>query len=141
MTASEDKIVRIWRADDREEPLAPRGHQFPVMAVAFSPSGEQIVSGSKDTTARVWRADGRGEPLVLTHPTYVSSVGFDRGGGLVVSAAQLQDARMWRIRYEDLRARILNTSKVCFTPDVRMTVLGSNAKEADKRHKACAQGS
>jgi WD40 repeat protein len=139
VTASADKIVRIWKADGNEQPLALRGHQFPVLTVAFDPTGEKIVSGSQDMTARVWRADGRGEPLVLSHETYVSRVGFDRNSSHVVSTSQYEDARQWRITYGPLRALILADSKVCLTPEFREMILGASAEEAGKIYQACQE--
>ncbi len=37
--------------------LPPRHHSGPVTAVAFSPNGERIVTGSEDYTAKVWLVD------------------------------------------------------------------------------------
>ena len=42
-----------------------RGHEGDALAVAFSPDGARIVSGSADGTVRVWDAASGEELLVL----------------------------------------------------------------------------
>lgn len=59
------------------------GHAFSVYAVAFSPDGGTIVTGSDDNTARTWNAE-TGQVLQV----------FDRAGFDVWSVAFSNDASM-----------------------------------------------
>nr|WP_236644077.1 protein kinase [Sorangium cellulosum] len=97
VTASQDRLVRIWDADGTREPLLLRGHDDWVDSAAFSPDGTRIVTAAQDTTARVWRADGAGEPLVLRgHEGRVFSAAFSPDGTRIVTASQDTTARVWR---------------------------------------------
>jgi WD40 repeat protein len=64
LTASEDRMARIWDAAGGKELAVLRGHQSAVLAAAFSAGGRRAVTGSKDNTARLWsgrrRASRRG---------------------------------------------------------------------------------
>lgn len=50
--------VELWDVLARRPMRQLRGHQAPVRAVAFSPDGKTLVSGSDDGTAIVWDATG-----------------------------------------------------------------------------------
>ena len=57
--------VRLWDSASGDELLVLRGHQELVSAVAFSPDGLRIASGSYDHTVRLWDASTGDEVLVL----------------------------------------------------------------------------
>nr|MCU0687016.1 protein kinase [Polyangiaceae bacterium] len=93
VTASADKLVRIWNADGTGEPLVLRGHGELVVGAAFSPDGRRVASASRDLTARVWNADGTGEPLFLRgHEDWVNSAAFSPDGGQIVTASKVYTA-------------------------------------------------
>src|SRR5262249_15492460 len=71
VTASLDRLARVWNAAGTGEPLILRGHHEAVYWAGFSPDGKRIATGSVDKTARVWNADGAGEPLILRGHTDV----------------------------------------------------------------------
>jgi tetratricopeptide (TPR) repeat protein len=73
-----------------------QGHQDSVYAVAFSPDGETIVSGSRDGTLRLWTRQGEpiGEPL-RGHQDSVGAVAFSPDGETIVSGSGDNTLRLW----------------------------------------------
>ncbi len=51
---SVDTIVQVWNAADGGHVYTYRGHSAQVNAVAWSPDGQRIASGSLDRTVKVW---------------------------------------------------------------------------------------
>jgi WD40 repeat protein len=57
-----------------------------VVAVAFSPDGQRIVTGSGDRTAKVWEAASGRELLTLKgHTSWIRSVAFSPDGQRIVT--------------------------------------------------------
>jgi WD40 repeat protein/tRNA A-37 threonylcarbamoyl transferase component Bud32/tetratricopeptide (TPR) repeat protein len=104
------------------ELLTIRGHTSQVNAVAFSPDGKQLVSGSDDRTARVWDA-ATGQQLFCFkgHRKGVNTVAFHPNGKHVASAGIGGKVRVWEARTgKELLAikassRFINS--LAFSPD------------------------
>ena len=74
VSASNDRSIQIWDADDREPPIRLFGHDRSVLAVDVLADG-RIVSGGADNTVRIWEAVAGAEPITLGgHSFEVSSV-------------------------------------------------------------------
>ncbi|QEL13456.1 WD40 repeat domain-containing protein [Limnoglobus roseus] len=72
------------------------GHTDSVTAVAFSPDGSRIVTGSEDKTARVWDAKTGTELLALMgHSEELFSVAFSPDGSRVATGSRDGTARIW----------------------------------------------
>jgi WD40 repeat protein len=73
-----------------------RGHEHSVTSVAFSPDGQQVVSGSKDGMARVWDARNGAELAVLRgHERGVTSVAVSPDGRRIVTGSGDGKVRLW----------------------------------------------
>jgi WD40 repeat protein len=114
------KLLREFRSST---PKATR-------AVAYSPDGRTIVTGSDDQTARLWDAD-TGQPLgePFQHPACVASVGFSPNGEAVLTGSQDNLARIWDVATgKPVGKTFAHQSWVLaavFSPDGRMALTGS----------------
>ena len=56
VTASHDRMARLWDAASGKELAVLPGHEDEVWRAAFSPDGTKVVTASADGTARLWDA-------------------------------------------------------------------------------------
>jgi WD40 repeat protein len=86
LTASYDKVARVWDLRTGRLVAEMRGHAAPLNAASFSPGGE-VATACVDFTARLWKIRVP-EPLTLEAPEALtpSSADVAAGGGKAVQA-------------------------------------------------------
>jgi WD40 repeat protein len=112
LSGSEDKAVKIWDAASGAE-LATltgppdfvipvlgggnvSGHTAAATAVAYSPDGSRIVSGSSDNTVKVWDAATGAELSTLRgHTGAVTAVACSRDGTRIASSSWDCTVKVW----------------------------------------------
>jgi WD40 repeat protein len=78
-------------------------HQGQVNAVAFSPDGKTILTGSVDGKARLWDVSmGRPIGQPLTHQDAVWAVAFSPDGKTILTGSADRTARFWDVATERL---------------------------------------
>ncbi|CAG7853492.1 COMPASS-like H3K4 histone methylase component WDR5B {ECO:0000303/PubMed:19567704} Short=AtWDR5B {ECO:0000303/PubMed:19567704} [Serendipita indica DSM 11827] len=128
----------VTRGVEETFPGLPRtllGHQNGVTAVAFSPDGMRIVSGSGDKTIQQWDAETgqpMGEPL-RGHESSVNAVAFSPDGTRIISGSDDKTIRQWDAETgqpvgEPLRGHEGSVNAVAFSPDGTRIVSGSDDK-------------
>ncbi len=96
VTASNDKIARIWDVATGKQIAALKGHGEDVVSAQFSPDGRRIVTSSVDRTARVWNAStGAQTAVLLGHGDLVYSAAWSPDGRLIATASNDRTARIW----------------------------------------------
>ncbi len=85
-----------WQRQMDQELKSLRGHTGPILALAYSPDGRQIVTASADHTAKVWDAASATNLLTLIgHTAPVRSVAFFPDGQRIITGSWDKTARVW----------------------------------------------
>jgi len=116
------------------------GHRGAVVAVAYSPDGGEIVTGSRDRTARLWDPrTGRALAVLEGHTSPVTSVSFSGDGSLVLTSAPDGTARLFRAETAEC-LRIIDSG----APIVRSSIDGDGnietVAEGGERRRFDLQG-
>jgi hypothetical protein len=97
-------------------------HTAPVRAIAFSPDGARILTGSLDDTARLWTAaTGEAVATLAGHTGAVVAVAFSPDGTRVLTGSWDETARLWPVfkSPQDLIDTVQTTVPRCLTPTQR----------------------
>ncbi len=110
-------------------------HGDTVNAVAFSPDGKTILTGSADKTARLWdAASGRALAQPMLHPNGVASVRFSPDGKTILTGCRDSTARLWDAASGRPLGQPLAHSgageSVAFSRDGKTILTGSSDKTA-----------
>jgi len=90
-----DDTVQVWDATTGERTLTYHGHTNGVQALAWSPDGKCIASGSWDTTVQIWDAtNGRWVFTYQGHADIVGSLAWSPDGARIASVDD--HLRVWQ---------------------------------------------
>ena len=149
LTVSRDHKARLWAvnessnrelswsrgASEAGELTTSPGHLGPLRCVAFSPDGNQAVTGSDDNTARLWDIEtGREKQLFRGHAGSVVAVAFSPDGKYVLTGSLDGSARLWDVETGDmwfsLQGHTGGVISVAFSPDGKQILTGSADRTA-----------
>ncbi|MEM8502277.1 MAG: NB-ARC domain-containing protein [Cyanobacteria bacterium P01_D01_bin.1] len=110
--------------------LTLQGHQNWVCAIAFSPDGKQLVSGSADRTIKLWEiSTGKCLQTLEGHQNWVMSVAFSPDGQRLVSGSADRTIKLWDAStgecLQTLAGHGHGVWSVAFSPDGQQLVSGS----------------
>jgi len=112
-----------------------RGHLEAVLAVAASPDGRRIVTGSGDSMSVVWEEASGKELLTLKgHRAAINTAAFSPDGRRIVTGSDDQTAKIWDTdsghNLLTLRGHFSEINSAAFSPDGRRIVTGSSDRTA-----------
>jgi WD40 repeat protein len=101
VSASFDRTVKLWNAHTKKELASIKGYPRPVLAVAISPDGRVLASGSTDASLergeiRLW--DLQVSKVVATwpaHKRHITTVAFSKDGELLATGSDDGTVKVW----------------------------------------------
>ena len=88
----------LFDAETRTAGKALRGHEREITALAFSPDGTRILSGSRDKLAALWDvATGKALAYYRGHAGPITQVVYRTDGRQVATASEDGTARLWPV--------------------------------------------
>ena len=125
----QDGVAAVWDVGVCTTVPPPLKHLDPVTAVACSPDGAMILTGSGDQTARLWEADG-GRPIgpPLPHLAGVNAAAFHPSGKFFATGDGAGVLRVWGVPPGGKLHELANPGSVtgmAFSPDGRLLLTGA----------------
>jgi WD40 repeat protein/tRNA A-37 threonylcarbamoyl transferase component Bud32 len=124
---TDERTINVWDVTTGTMIAALRGHEGPVLALAYRPDGKRLASSSADKTIRLWEpASGKQVAVLRGHEQRVEWLSFSSDGERICSLDG-QSGRLWDATrgrsIADLAGPVREMTAV-FTPDGQRLVIG-----------------
>ncbi|MCT7959985.1 AAA-like domain-containing protein [Laspinema sp. D1] len=105
------------------------GHTAAVLAVDYSPDGQEIVTAGVDGTLKIWQRDGKLLHTLTGHQAVVRTVKFSPNGEFIASSGDDKRVKFWKRDGTLLSSVQANTSGIWsldFSPDGEQVISGGS---------------
>ena len=122
-------IAYQWKVADGSLVHKFEGHKDALYALALSPDGQTLATGSYDQKIKLWNvADGKEIRMLTGHNGGVNALSFRPDGKVLASASVDRTVKLWNVaegkRLDTLSQPLKEQSAVAFSPDGRTLVAG-----------------
>ncbi|MHC4434168.1 MAG: protein kinase domain-containing protein, partial [Planctomycetota bacterium] len=131
ITCGEDKAIRVWDLETRQQLMTLGSHNGSIYALAVSPDGKHIASGGDDNVIKLWDAQTGAEVMTLRgHRAPVLALAFSPDGRRLASGSESYDGTimLWDAR-TGARLKTLRGQReiyaLAFSPDGKRMASGS----------------
>jgi serine/threonine protein kinase len=112
-----------------------RGHDVPLLAVAFAADGQTLATGSDDGSVGLWDAvTGQSKGVLQGHGSAVFTVAFAHRGRFLVSGGGDGTLRLWDIASRQQEALLSaggTVRRVAIAPDDRTLAVGGSTADVE----------
>ncbi|MEA3209628.1 MAG: hypothetical protein QOE70_2685 [Chthoniobacter sp.] len=122
-------IAYQWRVNDGALVRKFQGHADALYALALSPDGQQLATGSYDQKIKLWSvADGAELKLLKGHTGAVFGLSFRPDGKVLASASADRTVKLWEVatgkRLDTFSQPLKEQTAVAFAPDGKTVAAG-----------------
>ncbi|MEO9854033.1 MAG: caspase family protein [Reichenbachiella sp.] len=104
--------VQVFAQEYPLETVIQRGHRAAVRAVAYSPDGKFLATGSRDNSIKLWQVStGREIRTFLGHLNPVNTLTFDPTGQWLASGSSDNSIMIWEVATGKVRTKITGHKK------------------------------
>ncbi len=132
-TLAVDSGKSLWNLISATELCQIAENSQSVLALAFSPDAQVLVSAAKDKTIKLWNISNQAEIATLTgHKLVANAIAFSPDGQILASAGADKTIKLWNVANQaeiaSFSGHKLAIESLAFSPDGQILASGSKDK-------------